>query len=295
MGAEAKRKPSSAGANKVAPASARSSPGRPAAPASKGAAKKATAAPGISIPAKPEAARTAATRKTARALPVRSSPIGETQSLRASLEKLRTESRRRKPAPRDTAPTSAPFVRKPVLQELEARLLLSADLNPAAQDSLLATPAMQGAEFRALAEPSVPTVVTSMQVAPIQRTNELVFVDTAVPEYQKLVEDMRAAALADGRNLEFVLLEQGKDGIRKITDTLAQKSDLDAIHILSHGDAGNLQLGAAVLDFDALREARGGDQEMGRRPHRERRHPDLRLRPRGHAGRQVARSTRSRG
>ena len=72
-------------------------------------------------------------------------------------------------------------MRKPVPQELEARLLLSADLNPAAQDTRLATPALQGAEFRALAESGTPTVVTAAQVAPIQRTHELVFVSLIPP------------------------------------------------------------------------------------------------------------------
>ena len=181
-----------------------------------------------------------------------------------------------------------PFARKPVLQELEPRLLLSADLNPLAQDTLLATPAMQGAEFRALAEPGVPTVVTSAQVAPIQRTNELVFVDTATPEYQALVDAMRESALAQGRNLEFVLIDAERDGIRKITDTLAQKSDLDAIHIISHARDGAVQLGSAQLDFDTLLKRAASDQEVGRRAHRRRRHPDLRLRSRRHPTRPFA-------
>ena len=84
-----------------------------------------------------------------------------------------------------------PFARRVVIQELEPRLLLSADLNPVAQDTLFATPAMQGAEYRALVEPGSQPVVTSMEVAPIQRTNELVFVDTATPDYQQLIDDMR--------------------------------------------------------------------------------------------------------
>ena len=172
------------------------------------------------------------------------------RSLRSSLETLHAQVAPGKKAPARAKP--APFVRKPVLQELEARLLMSADLNPAAQDTLLATPSMQGAEFRALAELSVPTVVTSAQVAPIQRTNELVFVDTATPEYQALVDAMRESALAQGRNLEFVLIDADRDGIRKITDTLAQKSDLDAVHIISHATDGAVQLGATQLDFDTL-------------------------------------------
>ena len=129
---------------------------------------------------------------------------------------------------------------------------MSADLNTLAHDTLIAAPAPSGAEFRNIADTGAPTVVTSAAVAPIQRTNELVFVDTATPDYQQLIDDMRSSALAQGRNLEFVLIDADKDGIRKITDTLAQKSDLDAIHIISHARDGSVQLGNTQLDFQTL-------------------------------------------
>ncbi len=129
---------------------------------------------------------------------------------------------------------------------------MSADLNPLAHDTLFASPALAGAEFRNIADHGTPTVVTSAAVAPIQRTNELVFVDTATPDYQTLIDEMRESALGQGRHFEFVLIDQERDGIRKITDTLAKKSDLDAIHIISHAQDGSVQLGSSKLDFDSL-------------------------------------------
>lgn len=84
-------------------------------------------------------------------------------------------------APKTATPKSAPFVRKPVRQAQETRRLISADLNPAAQNTLLATLALQGAQFRALAEADTPTVVTAAQTAPLQRTYELVFVSQIPP------------------------------------------------------------------------------------------------------------------
>ena len=279
MGFSPKRSPvSAADTAQAVLARSRSSGTRAGTAAPKAAAAKAALAP-LEIPAGP--ATKHSKPKGSRALPIRSSPVSTERSLRSSLETLHAQVAPGKKTPARAEP--APFVRKPVLQELEARLLLSADLNPAAQDTLLATPAMQGAEFRALAEPSVPTVVTSAQVAPIQRTNELVFVDTETPEYQALVESMRESALAQGRNLEFVLIDAERDGIRKITDTLAQKSDLDAIHIISHATRWG---GAARLHPARLRhaaQARGEREEVGRGAHRGRRHPVLRLRSRGHA------------
>ena len=200
-----------------------------------------------------DAARKAA-KTSGRTLPIRSSPVGTAPSLRSKLSTLKTLA---KPAARAQAPAGAkpkkpPFARNPVIQELEPRLLMSADLNPLSGDALLSSPALAGAEFRSITDTGTPAVVTSAAVAPIQRTNELVFVDTATPDYQKLVDSMRESALAQGRNLEFVLIDAERDGIRKITDTLARKSDLDAIHIISHAQDGSVQLGSSKLDFETL-------------------------------------------
>ncbi|MET0911082.1 MAG: DUF4347 domain-containing protein, partial [Ilumatobacteraceae bacterium] len=162
--------------------------------------------------------------------------------------------KRRATTPPKKHPKAPPFFRKPVFETLEPRLLLSADLNPAAQDTVFAMPAMQGAEYRALVEPGAQPSITSMQVAPIQRTNEIAFVDTATRDYQQLVDDMRGNALAQGRDLEVVLIDAERDGIRKIADALAQKANLDAIHIVSHAVDGAVQLGAAQLDFATLAE-----------------------------------------
>ena len=41
--------------------------------------------------------------------------------------------------------TIVPFARKPIFEQLEPRLLLSADLNPLAQDALFASPSLQPA------------------------------------------------------------------------------------------------------------------------------------------------------
>ena len=200
-----------------------------------------------------DAAREAA-KTSARALPIRSSPVGTAPSLRSKLATLKAPVKpasRAQEQPR-VKPKSPPFARNPVLQELEPRLLMSADLNPALQDTVFASPALGGAEFRNIADHGTPTVVTSAAVAPIQRTNELVFVDTATPDYQKLIDEMRASALGQGRHLEFVLIDHERDGIRKITDTLAQKRDLDAVHIISHAHDGAVQLGRSALDFETL-------------------------------------------
>src|SRR5262245_18998000 len=158
---------------------------------------------------------------------------------------------------------TAPFARKPVFEELEPRFLMSADLNPLATDALFATPSQQPAEFRALADPDTPDVVTTATVAPIHRANVLVFVDTATPDYQSLVDAMRTAAQADGINLEFVLIDAERDGVAKITETLGQKRELDAIHVISHARDGAVQLGSTQLDFETLLKRAGQIKSWG--------------------------------
>jgi VCBS repeat-containing protein len=148
-------------------------------------------------------------------------------------------------------PLQAPFQRRLVFEELEARLLLSADLNPLATDALLAAPAANGAEFRAIAAPSE-SVVISAGPAAIRRSVEIAFVDAGAPDHERLVAAMRETALAEGRELEVVLIGLDDDGLRTITETLAARSGLDAVHIVSHGEAGAVQLGRARLDFVAL-------------------------------------------
>ena len=69
---------------------------------------------------------------------------------------------------------------------------------------------------------------------------EIVFVDTSVEDYQALTADLNP-------NATVVLLDGSRDGVQQIADYLAAHENVDAIHIVSHGSAGALQLGTAVL------------------------------------------------
>ncbi len=75
--------------------------------------------------------------------------------------------------------------------------------------------------------------------------NEIVFVDTSVDDYQTLLDEF-------GNNVEVVLLDVSGDGVEQIAETLEQRTDIDAIHIISHGDAGALSLGGAQLDQSSI-------------------------------------------
>ncbi len=78
----------------------------------------------------------------------------------------------------------------------------------------------------------------------------LVFVDTGVDNYEALVSDIQDRV--DASSVAIIYLDSGGDGLGQISDYLAGFSGISAIHIISHGVAGNLQLGSQVLNENNL-------------------------------------------
>ena len=154
--------------------------------------------------------------------------------------------------PKKTGPRAAPFALRAVFEQLEPRLLLSADLNPLATEALLATPTpASGSEFRALTDPGHPSAVTAAAVAPVQRTHELVFIDPRVPDRDQLLAGLTGQS-TDGRRFEVIVLDTTRDGIAQVTAALAERIQIDAIHFISHGTDGAVQLGRTWLDAKTL-------------------------------------------
>lgn len=83
------------------------------------------------------------------------------------------------------------------------------------------------------------------------KARELVFVDAGIQDYVKLVDDLMAVS-AEGRDVEVVVLEASRDGIAQISETLAGRQDLDAVHFLTHGNEGTVQLGDTLLNSSNL-------------------------------------------
>jgi ELWxxDGT repeat protein len=69
----------------------------------------------------------------------------------------------------------------------------------------------------------------------------IVFIDSQVENYQQL-----QAGLLDG--FAAVLLNPFQDGIAQITTVLSQKSEVKSIHLVAHGEAGQIQLGNIKLN-----------------------------------------------
>ncbi|RYY76393.1 MAG: DUF4347 domain-containing protein [Gammaproteobacteria bacterium] len=86
--------------------------------------------------------------------------------------------------------------------------------------------------------------------APEAATHSLVFVDTHVADYQRLVDDILNNP--DNKNIEIIFLDQNQDGITQITQSLSLYTNITSIHLISHGVPGELQLGSTVLNGNTI-------------------------------------------
>jgi cell shape-determining protein MreC len=131
------------------------------------------------------------------------------------------------------------------MEELEPRILFSADVPMAVLPDASAAPAV---------------VSTSLQQAPATQAGdaasaathkEVAFVDASVPNADQLVDLMRQQA-DSGRTLQVYYLKADSDGVQQISSILASLQGVDAVHILSHGADGSLQLGSTTLNAQTI-------------------------------------------
>ncbi|NJR24181.1 MAG: DUF4347 domain-containing protein, partial [Richelia sp. CSU_2_1] len=78
-----------------------------------------------------------------------------------------------------------------------------------------------------------------------ERKGQLLFVDPKVKDYEKLSENATA-------DTEVIILKDDRDGIEQIAEILQQHNNIAAVHILSHGAAGSVQIGATELNLDNI-------------------------------------------
>ncbi len=84
-----------------------------------------------------------------------------------------------------------------------------------------------------------------------QQPRELILVDSNVEQADVLIAGILESN--PDRVFEVRLLDADQDGIQQITEILdAAKDPYKAIHVLSHGSAGNIQLGSSLLNSENL-------------------------------------------
>ena len=81
---------------------------------------------------------------------------------------------------------------------------------------------------------------------------ELVFVSDNVADYEKLIADLQKGD--DNRVIETVILDSDRDGIEQVSEILADRSGLSAIHFITHGSDGQINLGSTSLNSATLQQ-----------------------------------------
>jgi Ca2+-binding RTX toxin-like protein len=76
-------------------------------------------------------------------------------------------------------------------------------------------------------------------------TKNIVFIDSRVAGYETLIAGLSADS-------EWYLLDAKQDGVDQMHRILAGYSELDSVHVISHGSSGTLYLGSTVLNGDNL-------------------------------------------
>lgn len=148
--------------------------------------------------------------------------------------------------PAHPAPVLRPAARA-VVEAMEPRLLYSAD---AASVALAAAGAgeLAGLQERRQLE--------AAQATTTQALTEIVFIDASVTDADRLVADLQAQQSA-GRAVEIVRIAADEDGIAVIGQALQGRSDIGAVHLVSHGTDATVHLGDKVLDQTSLLQRAG--------------------------------------
>ncbi len=130
-------------------------------------------------------------------------------------------------------------------EELEQRVLFSADvapvMDPVAVDAQMDA---QNESDDVQTEHDV-DAEASDQIA-VEPRWELVFVNDNVADYEQLIADLQGND--DNRIIEVAVLESDRDG-------LADRTDLSAVHFITHGADGEISMGDSWLNSTTLQES----------------------------------------
>ena len=143
-------------------------------------------------------------------------------------------------------------------EELESRILLSAGA-----EIILINDAVSGPIPISTNDPSVILLSESQfSQSEAQKRNwtghssvtehgrEIVFVDANVENAQQIVEQFKQEN--SGKIVDFFLIDSEQDGILQVSETLSSYQALDAIHFITHGASGEIQLGESILNNESI-------------------------------------------
>ncbi|MBR9827706.1 MAG: DUF4347 domain-containing protein [Oceanospirillales bacterium] len=88
-------------------------------------------------------------------------------------------------------------------------------------------------------------------------TRHVIFIDTGLPDYQTLIDDL-------SETTDVVQVASHQDGIQIMAEWAETHSGYTAIHVLGHGSSGAQQLGSATLSSDTLTSYRNELSQIGK-------------------------------
>ena len=78
-----------------------------------------------------------------------------------------------------------------------------------------------------------------------QNKKNVVFIDSAVSDYETIINSFK-------ENTEFYLINSNEDGFKRISEILNDRKDIDGLHIIGHGSAGEILFGNAFLNNQTI-------------------------------------------
>ena len=94
-------------------------------------------------------------------------------------------------------------------------------------------------------------VQTQMEHAEFSAPRELILIDAGVQDSEQIVASILESKSESALEIRF--LDRESDGVQQISDILSSANyDYDAIHIISHGDEGQVNLGNTALTSENL-------------------------------------------
>ncbi len=142
---------------------------------------------------------------------------------------------------------------KKLIQALEPRVMLDGAAVATALDTIdeltQSNKIDEGLEnksnkFKAASDTKLP-FVNGIDANQNSKLRQIIFIDSAVEDIDTLVNSFDDSA-------EVHIIQSDQDGFVAIQKILSDESDVDALHIIGHGSAGQIAFGTAVLNSDTL-------------------------------------------
>ncbi|MET4001273.1 DUF4347 domain-containing protein, partial [Marinobacterium sp. MBR-109] len=144
-----------------------------------------------------------------------------------------------------TTATPIRFRRKPLITALEPRILLDGAAVATTAEMTTDVAFQDESVHTDSADQSVHFAAPAPNGSEPGTRREVAFVDTAVEDYQSLVDGL-------GDNVEVILIDGSGNGLEQMVAALQGQEGIDAIHLFSHGDVGELKLGTLTLNTENL-------------------------------------------